>query len=131
MMNHPNGAPSMEKGSGSVGSTRGADDPMTRTILVAGRIYSRFCAAERFTTMQSKSFAAQASNKSIARTHISIQPLSTVRLTPFTPLFASRKSTAPMTSSIVTNRPPGVRCLTISIACIFSAQKGLSPTMPG
>ncbi len=55
MMNHPNGAPSMEKGSGSVGSTRGADDPMTRTILVAGRIYSRFCAAERFTTMQSKS----------------------------------------------------------------------------
>lgn len=131
MMNHPNGAPSMEMGSGSVGSTRGADDPMTRTI--SGR------RANLFPLLRGRAFhdnavqigVAQASNKSIARTHISIQPLSTVRLTPFTPLFASRKSTAPMTSSIVTNRPPGVRCLTISIACIFSAQKGLSPTMPG
>ena len=63
--------------------------------------------------------------------HRQCQPPSTMRSTPLTAVFSSRKTAAPTISSIVARRPRGVSDVYFAIAAAFSDQYGLSPTTPG
>ena len=63
--------------------------------------------------------------------HNACQPPSITRLIAFAPPFSSRKSDAPMISSIVTVRPMRVRAAARSTISVFGAHSGESPTIPG
>jgi len=76
-------------------------------------------------------FVGTANSEISIQPHWRIQPPSTMRFTPLTPLLLNRNFTASTTSSVVASLPPGVRLRTASSASGLSFHAGVSPMIPG